>query len=614
MTSTVPRAHPADPTLAADLAAIDWLVQVHRRTGALTIRGGHGLDQSPLTVFVAGDVVAVNGAPSDGTSRLSPAVVLASLRGDVERGIAALRGQFVVAVAEAGGATRVLRDPLGSYPLFYAERADAVLFAARPQVLLAQPGVSRDLNRAAIADHLCKRWPDDQETFFSAVRRVPPGWQVVVSRGVVEARRYWFPTNDPHHIEWLTDDDVEEFDALLDRAVARGLNRGRAGVFLSGGFDSVSVAAVALDVAGRTDRRVPLGLSLGFPDPSCDERPVQRAVAERLGMPLTLLDFHDAAGAEGLMRRGLDLNARLAAPLFNNWLPAYLSLVDRARAAGIDTILTGEGGDEWLGSTPFLAADLWRRGNLLALSRLTLTWHRSYDQTWPRAIRGAVWQYGLRPLTGMLCHAVAPRAWDDRRARKVVRAIPGWISPDPALRALQYERARRSLPAANPPGGFYSRESRQVLGHPLTSWLFEEQFALGRPLGVRYVHPYWDADLVAHAYRIHPARLNAGNRTKALVRQTVDRRFPNLGFERQRKVGALDFFSSLVRREAPALALAVSDFKGLASLDIVVPAATRAYLDYAWRASPWHVGAAWNIVNMEVWIRRQLQPFQEGCA
>src|SRR5205814_2252374 len=76
-----------------------------------------------------------------------------------------------------------MRDPLGSHPLFYAETQSHVLFGELPESLISQPDVSRGLNRAALADHLCYRWPDPQETFFAAVRRVPPSWRAVIKRG-----------------------------------------------------------------------------------------------------------------------------------------------------------------------------------------------------------------------------------------------------------------------------------------------------------------------------------------------------------------------------------------------------------------------------------------------
>jgi asparagine synthase (glutamine-hydrolysing) len=497
---------------------------------------------------------------------------------------------------------------LGSHPLFYTQLPDEILFAAQPQTLLSQPGVSRALNRPALADHLCKRWPLRHETFFEAVHRVPPGWLIEMSPQGLSKRRYWNPVDQSREIDFLPEEEVEQFDSLLDLATARAYAGRRVAIFLSGGFDSVSVAAVACDLAARQHRPPPLALSIGFPALSCDERNVQTAVAERLGMPLHLIDFDDAAGPAGLMRGGLELNSRLGAPLFNTWMPAYLPLLDRGLKAGVDTILTGEGGDEWLGTTPFLAADLWRRGDVRGLVRLARTWKRSFHQDWATVMRAVTWRYGLRPLAGRACYRLAPSAWEVRRARHIVESTPTWISPDPKLRAVQYDRAHQSLAPADPPDGFYGREASVFLDHPLMSWLFEEQFAFAAPLGVRYVHPYWDPDLVAHMYRVPPDRLNEGNRTKALVRQTVDRRFPALGFQRQRKVTATDFFADLVRREAPPLARQVADFTGLSTLGIVVPQAARDFLRHAWSGGqpPRTVGMAWNLVNMEAWVRGQL--------
>jgi asparagine synthase (glutamine-hydrolysing) len=105
-----------------------------------------------------------------------------------------LRGSFVVAIIDRiRGLAIVAHDPLGSHPLFYAEVGSRVMFAASPLTLLDQPGVSRALNRAALADHLCQRWPDPQETSFVAVRRVPPTWKAVLSARGLRIERFWDP-------------------------------------------------------------------------------------------------------------------------------------------------------------------------------------------------------------------------------------------------------------------------------------------------------------------------------------------------------------------------------------------------------------------------------------
>lgn len=591
-----------------DVAAPPWLVRVERDGRTMSARGGTIARSRGVTAALTGHLVSVSAAEGPAPDRPLPVeAVLEAVHSRGARAYGDLRGQFAVCVHdETARLAHVLRDPLGSHPLFYTVLPDAVLFAASARVLLDQPGVSRDLNRAAIADHLCKRWPLRQETFFDAIRRVPPGWRVEVASGRIEARRYWNPVDQSREIDFLPDEEVLRFGTLLDLATARAFSGRRAAVFLSGGFDSVSVAAVACDLAAARGIAPPSALSIGFPALSCDEREVQHSVAARLGMPLDLIDFDEAAGPAGLMRRGLELNAQLTAPLFNNWFPAYLTLLDRGLAHGVDTILTGEGGDEWLGTTPFLAADLWRRGDIRGLVRQARTWKRSFHQDWGTVARAITWRYGLRPLAGQFCHRIAPEAWDDRRARHVIAATPAWISPDPNLRSVQYDRARQSLAPADPPDGFYGREASVFLDHPLMSWLFEEQFEFASPLGVRYVHPYWDPDLVAHMYRVPPERLNEGSRTKALVRRTVDERFPALGFRRARKVTATDFFADLIRHEAPPLAAAVSDFRGLASLGIVAPDEARAFVDNGWRQPPRGMGVLWNLVNMEVWVRGQL--------
>ena len=77
--------------------------------------------------------------------------------------------------------------------------------------------------------------------------------------------------------------------------------------------------------------------------------------------------------------KSLALNHEFAAPLLNTWQPAYLALARRARLDGVRTILTGEGGDEWLTVTPYLSADLIRRGALVELAQFFGTLLRSYS-------------------------------------------------------------------------------------------------------------------------------------------------------------------------------------------------------------------------------------------
>src|SRR5215217_4028817 len=66
------------------------------------------------------------------------------------------------------------RDPLGLYPLFYADSKSGLVFSTSIEALIRHPHVSDAVNRPALADYLCNRWPKPEETYFEAVNRVSP--------------------------------------------------------------------------------------------------------------------------------------------------------------------------------------------------------------------------------------------------------------------------------------------------------------------------------------------------------------------------------------------------------------------------------------------------------
>jgi asparagine synthase (glutamine-hydrolysing) len=600
---------------AAPGAPTGWVLALtFDERGRLTGSGAPLTARGPLRAFLDGflydrDELTARTGLDRGASDADLALALYEREG--EDVLSQLRGSYALAILDEPRRRAVLsRDPLGFHPLYFAEAGGTAFFATSPLALVTQPGVSRALNRAALADHLCHRWPDKHETFFSSIRRVPPGWKATVGSGSVRVERYWHPAPEGQPIEFLTDVEVSHFDDVLDQAVDRCLATGPSGIFLSGGLDSISVAAVAADRARRRGAPIPWALSLAFPDPQCDERTTQTSAAGTLDLPLLLLGFDEAAGPGGLLAQAVALNAGSPAPVLNPWTPAYETLALGARDRGVETVLTGSGGDEWLGVSPFLAADLLRRGQLADLGNLAAAWHRSYLQSWPQVLRNTLWTFGLRPLAGLALDRAAPGVWRRSRTARLRRHDPAWVAPSADLRIEQQRRAEAALPPADPPGGFYARESRTCLDNTLVSWEREEQFQFGRRTGVRLLHPFWDADLLAHVYRLPPSFLNRGGRSKALVRDTLARRFPALGFERQRKVSAVTFFQSLLAGQLPALVDSMTDLSGLASSEVIdstaAQAALRATVANPSRQTIRSLHKAWELVNLESWVRRNI--------
>jgi hypothetical protein len=130
----------------------------------------------------------------------------------------------------------------------------------------------------------------------------------------------------------------------------------------------------------------------------------------------------------------------------------------------------------------------------------------------------------------------------------------------------------------------------------------EEVYDAGRRMGQRRLAPFWDADLVEMLFHVDPAELNRGGRSKGLVRHAMARRFPQLGFEAQKKVVSQNFFGSIIHDQweqgwrhlggVPTLGeLGVVDPKQLhaTALEVMKSETRRQYFNM------------WDTLNLEVW-------------
>lgn len=570
----------------------DWIV-THRRADGLphlTIAGRlHDVDAGTLAKTL--DAHARDAAPAE--------TWCAALR--------PLRGAFAIVMSDPGRDCLIAaRDHLGLHPLFYADGAEGEVHCANAiGALLAQSGVSSQLNRAVLAEHLMHRWIDPAETYYTAIRRLPPGHLLEIRNGRSTLHRYWNPRDAAGRL----DDEaaMARFDDTFAHAVERAAGRNRSAIFLSGGFDSVSVAAVATAAAAAAKRTAPYALSLAFGHQDCDESSVQTAVARQLGIEQTLIPFESAVGERGVLQAAIDIGAGWPMPLLNLWMPAYDHLARRVRPPECETILTGTGGDEWMNVTPLLAADLIKGGKMADLARLVGVYRRSFSMTLPRALRTTLWTCGGRLLASEALSVIAPSAWHRERHRKLVRSMPRWLAPDRVLRQEIEARAEQMIKPAGPgPRGFYDRELQTSLSHSLVSIELEEHFEFGRRLGVAVAHPYLDTDLVELLYGLSPAALTRGGRTKGLVRQAIATRFPGLGFERQKKVDATNFFRTLLVREGTQAWRKAGAPIALATLGIVDDqqlTARIASLLTGKAADQKQDHLIWGALNLESWVR-----------
>jgi asparagine synthase (glutamine-hydrolysing) len=531
--------------------------------------------------------------------------------------ISELRGIFSLVLWDEGRDTLIAaRDALGIYPLFFARGSQELLVSTSVDALLKHPQVSRRVNRVAIVDYLTDSWPRLQDTFYESVKRVPPGSVMRSRRGSESVSRYWNPKIVEKESDWIEDDDGARFDQLLTQAVDRALEYGPTGIFVSGGLDSVGVAAVAADRTAARGLPTPQALSIAFQNSEADEEERQRAVAQQLGLPQLMVPFEDPSNPKGSLRQALELNLVSSFPVLNIWLPRYNYLAERGKEMGCRAILTGTGGDEWLGLSPYLAGDMLRSLDFVGFYRLWLIIRRSFNQTPLKQAWILFWRFGMRAMlraaTIQQLQRISPDTLAAIRRRKRAKSLPAWLVLDSELEQQVLDRFVTSETiTTRDPGiyGLYFAESRLSLDHSLVSWEFEEGFENSRRLGIRYIHPYCDKELIEILWRTAPSLLTRGGRAKGLLRESVSRRFPGLGFETQKKVEVLGFFASIVRKESPGIWKELGGAKALAKLGIIDAAGVDTMLQTMFTSGiRKHVEAskAFFFMNLEYWLRSRI--------
>jgi asparagine synthase (glutamine-hydrolysing) len=156
-----------------------------------------------------------------------------------------LRGMFAVAIADRDkGRLLLARDRLGIKPLYYSSQGSRFAFASEYRALVCLPWISRDPDIQALNEFAAWGWTAPPRTALVDVRKVAPGQLVTVDDHGVREASWWsrrYPTVGQH--QPLTS---EALIGLLEDTVADHLmSEVPVGLFLSGGMDSSTIAALA---------------------------------------------------------------------------------------------------------------------------------------------------------------------------------------------------------------------------------------------------------------------------------------------------------------------------------------------------------------------------------
>ena len=267
-----------------------------------------------------------------------------------------LQGMFAFAIWDADQQRLFCaRDRLGIKPFYYALRANHFAFASEIKALLQAPGCHPSLNRRALPEFLAFGYLSSSETLFEGVRKLLPGHTLSIDLAgkcrTPRIRPYWDLTVFPSEAPWSEAEYTHELRQRFQEAVRIHLMSDvPVGVFLSGGLDSSSIAAVMTKLRGSPIE----SFSVGYKDHRYSELGAARQVAQHLGT------IHNEVmlGPDDFFRMLPELTWYEDEPVV--W-PSSVALNAVARLARrkVKVVLTGEGADEIFAGYLKYRATIW---------------------------------------------------------------------------------------------------------------------------------------------------------------------------------------------------------------------------------------------------------------
>lgn len=504
-----------------------------------------------------------------------------------------LEGEFAFAVwDEAEASLFCARDRFGIKPFYYSDQ-DGFAFASSQGALLGA-GVDRAVDEARIADYLVGLPFAQDQTVYRSIRRLAPGsWLRARKDGVQIGRYYALEARTPQ----ARSDAVEAFGALFEDAVARRLDQG-AGVMLSGGLDSSSIAAAAARCAAK-DPCPPVALSMVFEGrPEVDERRHIEAVLEGRMLRAQWLSSQDVALLDDLEEIVEQQGAPYQAPTHHFSRHLYVA----AREQGARVVLDGHGGDETVSFGYGRLSELARDGKWLTLWReasgVAQTFGVSASELFA-AYAGAV---GPGRLARRFVARLSPRVRTDGTAWR--RAV----DPNLALRCGLVDRWRQHVAHAPATCADEASLHHRTLTQANHSAAFEVLDQAASAAGVEARYPFWDRRLVEFCLSLESVEKLRGGYARRILRQSMASVLPDSVRLRRDKV---DFRPQVARsltarpeQMSQLLAARANPLVQYANLEVVRAAWQRVLSDPA-VADGEDVLMVWRAAVLAAWLRTQ---------
>lgn len=257
-----------------------------------------------------------------------------------------LNGMFAIALYDRKDDVLYLyRDRIGKKPLYYFldtinGKVD-IVFSSELKPILVYPYFHGEIRKEVLAKYLFHQYICGEESVFQNVYKLAPGMCLCYKRGRVSREKYWDVTLK-YHEKNTGKMDYESAktglkDLLEDCVKKRMISDVPLGTFLSGGYDSSLITAVAQSLSGQPIKT----FCIGFPEKEYNEAEYAKQISKYLGTDHTEMYITK----EDMVSLVDSIPEYYDEPFADDsQIPSML--VSRLAKEQVTVVLSGDGGDE----------------------------------------------------------------------------------------------------------------------------------------------------------------------------------------------------------------------------------------------------------------------------
>lgn len=255
-----------------------------------------------------------------------------------------LNGMYAFAIYDRNeNLVFLARDRIGKKPLYYALNEKGIVFSSVLTPIMEMPGFKKRINRKVLSRYIYQQYICAPDTVFEDTYELEPGCILTFKGGEVIKTRYWdiadiYQKNSSGQVS-----DYGEARSILkhlitDAVKSRLMSDVPLGTFLSGGYDSSLVTAIAQSISDTPIKT----FCIGFDDEAHDESGYAARVAKHLGC-----DHKTLMIDEGTMLKLVDSIPQFFDEPFADSSQIPTMLVSSLARSEVTVALSGDGGDEF---------------------------------------------------------------------------------------------------------------------------------------------------------------------------------------------------------------------------------------------------------------------------